>query len=77
MANSQHLILQGKERFYRNIIDSMNKYCHVEKSDQLTTAETTILQIRMTFTEQGIPNKLISEYGRQYTIMKFKQFAAS
>ena len=68
-------ICQLKRKKYILIVDYYSKYIEVSILDKGETSKTIIEKIKSIFSRHGIPDRLISDNGRQYVSEEFKRFA--
>ena len=70
MVGSDIFQLKGKK--YILIVDYYSKYIEVSILDKGETSKTIIEKIKSIFSRHGIPDRLISDNGRQYVSEEFK-----
>ena len=64
------------QRHYLVLVDYYSKYIEVTKLNDLTSQDTTEA-LKEHFSRHGIPAKLVTDYGVQYTSKEFETFARS
>ena len=67
-------IFKWKKSSYLLIVDYYSRYIEIAKLSRLTSTEV-IMHMKSTFARHGIPEKVVSDNGPQFSSREFSQFA--